>query len=322
MPWILTSRRFRLVASAIIVATTGSAAQADPITVQGYTVTDLGAGSPTFSTDSSGSPIVVASGGTTAYMFAPSVDSIFVGAPGQGVQTNIPLIDPAPTFSPDTNGNPANAFAYIQNAIVNANGIVAALEVTGVNGHWYAGDAYYVQQQADGSWNTPVRMFSGQTDLDGSAQVYHGSTQQLGISIVGINNLNQVLGFQQYGPNPWQSGPVVYNIETQTLVQLGNLNGNYLNVQPLAIAENGQLLLEGQPVATGGPDHTLLLTPDGVSPNPLTVAPEPPAWAVVSVAAAAVALRQHREYRRSQHVRRHRLDLTLRSIPDVRDSPI
>ena len=31
-----------------------AAAQADPITVQGYTVTDLGAGTPTFSTDANG----------------------------------------------------------------------------------------------------------------------------------------------------------------------------------------------------------------------------------------------------------------------------
>ncbi len=292
MPWICTSRFSRLVAAAFFVGTAYSTARADPITVQAYTVTDLGAGPPTFSTDASGNGLVIAPGGNTAYAFPQTVSS------SGGVLANIPLIDPAPTYSPDTYGNPANAFAYIQSAVMNANGIAAVLEVTGVNGHWYAGDAYYVQEKANGSWGAPVRMFSGLTDFDGSALPNHASAQQLGISIAGINNLNQVLGFAQYGPNSWQSGPFVYNINTQTSIQLGNLNGNYLNVQPIAIADNGQLLLQGESVATGGPDHTLLLTPDGVSPNPLTVAPEPAAWAVMALAAAAFALGQHRERRR------------------------
>ncbi len=301
MPWICTSRFSRLVAAAFCVGTAYAPAQADPITVQGYIVTDLGSGSPTFSNDGSGNGIVIAPAGNTAYAFPQGAGS---GVSG-GVLANIPLIDPAPTFSPDTYGNPANAFAYIQSAVMNANGIAAVLEVTGVNGHWYAGDAYYVQEKANGSWGAPVRMFSGPTDFDGSALPNQGSAQQLGISIAGINNLNQVLGFVQYGPNSWQSGPFVYNINTQTSTQLGNLNGNYLNVQPLAIADNGRLLLEGQPIATGGPDHTLLLTPDGTSPNPLTVAPEPASSAVMALAAAAFALRQ-RGQRRRAHAQRQR----------------
>jgi len=295
MPWISTSRLFRLVAAAFFVGAAYSTAQAGPIAVQGYTVTDLGAGSPTFSTAASGNRLVIAPDGNTAYAFPQTANSGLSG----GALASIPLIDPPPAYSPDTYGNPANAFAYIQSAAMNANGTTAVLEVTGVVGHWYAGDAYYVQQNANGSWGTPVRMFSGQIDVDGSANANHGSAQQLGISIAGINNLNQVLGFLQTGPNSWQSGPIVYNINTQRSIQLGNLNGNYLNVQPIAIADNGQLLLQGQPVATGGPDHTLLLTPDGGSPNPLTLAPEPATWAVMALAAAAFALHQHRERRRA-----------------------
>jgi len=291
---------FRLVAAAFFVGGLCSIAQADPITVQGYTVADLGVGSPTFSTDASGSRIVIAPDGRTAYAFPQTGNSNLSGGSSQGVLAKIPLIDPAPTYSPDTYGNPANAFAYIQSAVINANGIAAVVEVTGVNGHWYAGDAYYLLVKPNGSWGTPVRMFSGPTDFDGSAFPNRGSAQQLGISIAGINNLNQVLGFLQYGPNSWQSGPIVYNINTQTSIQLGNLNGNYLNVQPIAIADNGELLMQGEPVATGGPEHTLLLTPDGVSPNPLTVAPEPAAWAVMALAAAAFSLRQNRECRRAR----------------------
>jgi len=259
------------------------------MTVQGYTVTDLGTGSPTLSTNPSGGQVVIAPNGQIAYAFPQAASAESSVGP--------PLIDAAPTYSPDTNGNPANAFAYIQNFAMNASGLAAILEVTGVNGHWYASDAYYVQEKSDGSWGSPVRIFSGPTDFDGSAMRYHASAQQLGLSITGINNLNQVLGFLQTGPNSWQSGPFVYNINTHTSLQLGNLNGTYLNVQPIAIADNGALLLEGQPAASGGSDHALLLTPDGVSPDPLTVAPEPGGWAVMALAAAAFALQQHRQHR-------------------------
>jgi len=279
----------------VIGAACFETADAAPITVQGYTVTDLGAGSPTFSTDSSGNGVVVAPDGHTAYAFPQYAIPASSAGVGQGMLATLPLLDPPPTYSPDTYGNPSNAFAYIRSAFMNAKGVAAVLEVTGVTGHWYQGDAYYVRETANGTWGVPVRMFSGLTDFDGSALPSHVSTQQLGISVAGINNLNQVLGSIQTGPNSWQSGPFVYNINTRTSVQLGNLNGNYLNVQPIAIADNSSLVVEGQPFATGGPEHALLLTVDGGPPNPLTIAPEPAAWAVMLLAAAAFALRQHRQ---------------------------
>jgi hypothetical protein len=308
MPWIRTRTLGRLVASALFVGSVCVRAQADPILVQGYTLTDLGAGSPTFATDASGNEIVITPDGHTGYAFPQIGKTSFSGVSGQGVLAKIPLLDPPPTNSPDTYGNPANAFAYIQSAVMNAKGMAAVLEVTGVAGHWYQGDTYYVQENANGSWGTPVRIFSGPTDFDGSAQNSHASVQQLGISIAGINNLGQVLGFLQTGPQSWQSGPFVYNINTQTSVQLGNLNGNYLNVQPTAIADNRELLLQGQPVATGGPDHTLLLSPDGSPPTPFAITPEPSGWAVMALAAVAFAVRQHRQNRRSTRSRGKRAD--------------
>jgi hypothetical protein len=300
MRWIPTSRLIRLVAAAFCVGVACRAAHAAPILVQGYLVTDLGAGPPTFTTDASGNGIVIGPDGHTAYAFPQIGHSTYEGVSGQGVLAQIPLLDPPPTFSPDAYGVPANAFAYVQRAVMNASGMTAVLEVTGVAGHWYAGDTYYVQHNADGSWGTPARIFSGPTIVDGSTQNSLVSPQQLGVSLAGINNLNQVLGFLQYGSNPSQSGPFVYTVSTHTAVQFGNLNGNYLNVQPIAIADNGELILQGQPVATGGPDHTLLLTLDGGPPTPWTITPEPSAWAVMALAAAAFALRQCRERRRSR----------------------
>jgi hypothetical protein len=285
-----------LAATAFLIGAAGyGQVEAAPITVQGYTVTDLGAGSATISTDGSGNRIVIAPDGHTAYAFPHDEVPTSAGSVSQTMLAKIPLIDPPPTYSPDTYGNPSNAFAFIQSAFVNEKGVAAVLEVTGVNGHWYAGDAYYVQANPNGTWGAPVRIFSGLTDIDGSAMPHPVSPQQLGISIAGINNVNQVLGSLQTGPSSSQSGPFVDNIVTQTSTQLGNLNGNYLNVQPIAIADNGTLLLQGQPVATGGPDHALILTPDGIAPNPLTVAPEPAAWAVMLLAAAALVVHQSRE---------------------------
>jgi hypothetical protein len=233
----------------------------------------------------------------------------------QAVLPNLPRIDTPPTWSADTYGNPANAFAYIQTALLNANGIAAVVEVTGVNGHWYQGDAYYTQLSPGWSWSVPTRIFLGQTDLDGSALPYHAQSVQLGISIAGINSSNQVLGLSQPGPYSSQAGPFVYNINTQASIQLGNLDGNYLNLQPIAISDNGTLLLEGQPVA-GGADQTLLLAPEGVSPNPVTVAPEPGAWAVMSLAAAGFAFRRYQSRRRGFVAdRKTRLPTDYRRVP-------
>jgi hypothetical protein len=249
------------------------------------------------STDPGGGRIVAAPDGRTTFAFPQSSTVPFGGAPGQPALPNLPLIDAPPTYSPDTYGNRANAFAYVQTSVMNSNGIAAVVEVNGVNGHWCVGDAYYTQASAGWTWSAPVRIFQGFTDFDGAALPYHASAQQLGVSIAGINSLNQVLGFAQYGPNSSQEGPFVYKINSQTLLQLGDLNGNYLNVQPVAIADNGALLLEGQSAAAGGGDHALLLTPDGLSPSPLTVAPEPSAWMVLASAAAAFAIGQYRHRR-------------------------
>jgi hypothetical protein len=301
MPGTRTFSLARRIAVACIVTSCFTEAHAAPLTVQGYTVTDLGAGSPTLSTEASGLGIVVAPAGQSAFAFPQSSSPLWSGEAAQAAQTNLPLIDTPPTYSPDTYGKRENAFAYIQTSLLNANRMAAVVEVTGVNGHWYQGDAYYTQQSPGGSWSVPTRIFLGQTDLDGSALPYHAQSVQLGISIVGINDHNQVLGWSQPGPYSSQSGPFVYNINTRTSISLGNLDGNYLNVQPIAISDDGALMLEGQPVGAGGPDHTLLLTPDGVSPSSLTVAPEPGAWTVMSLAAAGLALREHQRRRRGRN---------------------
>jgi hypothetical protein len=63
----------------------------------------------------------------------------------------------------------------------------------------------------------------------------------------------------------------------------------------VAIDESGRILLEASPVA-GGPEQTLLLTPAGVSSDPLAVpAPEPGSFAVMAMAMAALAMKRKYE---------------------------
>ena len=95
----------RIHAITLIAVATCSNAQASSLTVQGYAVTDLGVGSPSFA-NTADRLVVVVPGGSTGYAFPQSA--------GAETSTGPPLIDPAPTFSPGTYGNAANAFAYIR----------------------------------------------------------------------------------------------------------------------------------------------------------------------------------------------------------------
>ena len=70
---------------------------------------------------------------------------------------NFPLIQSAPVGNPMTYGNPANAFSYVQSAVMNANGIVAAIDDAGVNGHYrYRARLISPSRMPNGSWGTPV----------------------------------------------------------------------------------------------------------------------------------------------------------------------
>ena len=59
-------RRWRRLETAVVIVTLGlvaMSAHADPITIPGYTVTDLGAGTPTLSTDANGTGVLNAPNG-------------------------------------------------------------------------------------------------------------------------------------------------------------------------------------------------------------------------------------------------------------------
>jgi hypothetical protein len=283
-----------------------SMARADPIAT--YTVTNLGSGPITLATSNggavpvdfsgrfygyyggsltsvtNGAAVVAVSNGQAPYAFTFTPDTPL--APNQGIMSGIPLGVPAPVNAGTTYGNPANAFSFVSAALMNSQGMVAALDLAGVNGHSGWGSVYTVQRNADGTWGWPATLWSASGYWNG------GLPTSAGASLVGINKLNQVLGTtgDQYG----NANTVVYDLTRNTLTGLSNLvdaaGTSYTNTKPYAIDDQGRILLQGIAFPSGA-EETLLLTPDGVSAEPLAVpAPEPSSLAVMVIAMAAFAL--------------------------------
>lgn len=282
------------VVTLLILGSVTSATNADPITLPGYTITDIGPGTPVFSADTTGNGILTASNGQS-YAFPQTPDTSFTT--GQATTASIPVSVTAPTSDPLTYGNPLNAYAYVQAALMNANGIVAANEAYGVSGHYGSDDAFVVQRNPDGTWGSPVYMWSENEQF---AQVASASV------ITSINNLNQVLGSMGNGLyNDTGTDVVLYSLKTHTLTDLtqllNTLGRTYSNFLPIALDDDGRILLSAEYFNPGvGYSPTrLLLTPDGVSSEPLPVpAPEPGTWAVAFVAIAAIATHRRRDRRR------------------------
>jgi hypothetical protein len=279
----------------ITVAVAGfgaGSAHADPLTIPGYTVTDLGPGTPTFSTDANGNGVLNAPDGQ---IFAFPQTPNMVLTPGQGVMANFPLSLSAPVGDTYTYGNPAFAFANVQSAVMNANGLVVATEYEGVTGHWAIGGAYAVQHNADGSWGSPVSLWSGNEQIDGYPPHFN--------VVTGVNNLNQVLGSMGTNGPDNLSDTVLYNVSTHTLIDLSVLmaaTNNFNIYAPIALDDDGRILVSAIAQRSSGyPLENLLLTPDGVPATPLEVpAPEPGTLAVMLLAIAGFAAHRVRERQR------------------------
>ncbi len=88
---------FHSVPLAALLSFVASTASADPITIPGYTVTDVGSGTSTFSTGASGNGILNAPNGQS-YAFQQPSGTILT--PGQGIAAGIPLLSPL-SYPPD-----------------------------------------------------------------------------------------------------------------------------------------------------------------------------------------------------------------------------
>jgi hypothetical protein len=287
----------------ILLSAIGATAQADPIS-SSYTITDLGTGTITamasngntlvvnpsenvanlLSTTANGGQFVAVSNGDIAYPFTLTPATPLT--PYHGTMTNFPLSVAAPVNDPNTFGNPNNAYSAVTSALMNSNGVVAALDSAGVSGHQGNETAYFVQRNPDGSWGSPVRVWTGAAQFPSG--LFAG-----GATIAGINNQNQIIGTMLASASSQQSNAVLYNITTHSLTNLSDLPilAGYTNITPLTIDDLGRILVQAWPLQFGDSTaQTLLLTPAGVSSDPLEVpAPEPGSFAVMALAIAAFA---------------------------------
>ncbi len=247
--------------------------QADPLTT--FTLTDLGTGMPTFATGANG-VVVIAGNGQAAYPFQQTQDTFPVAS--QLNSAHFPLLSPPPpAMAPVTNG----AGTYV------------AFDATGVDGHLGSAVAYYVKQNLDGGWGSPTAMWSSDVTSSGSP-----STGQA--HVTAVNRLSEVLGSGLYSSEVGASQafphPFLYNINTNSLIDINALPamtaGNWTNASPIALDDQGRILVEAGQSPSGKP-HLLLLAPQGVSSDPLAVpAPEPGPLALAMITLAALALRR------------------------------
>jgi hypothetical protein len=270
-------------------------AHADPITIPGYTVTDLGPTAPTFATDSNGNGVLNATNGQI-YAFPQTANTVLASGPGN--ISHLPLPISAPINDPNTYGNPAYAFAYVQSAVMNANGVVAAIEASGVTGHYAIVTAFVVQHNSNGSWSSPIELWQG------SEQFFSVPPAHSGILLVGINNLNQILGFRSFG-GPMSADTALYNVDSHSLTDLSAQlsTAGFSNVQPLALDDDGRILVNAtsfSPMLNFLTTDNLLLTPDGLTSAPLEVpAPEPGTLAIGLLAIAGFVAHRLRERHRA-----------------------
>jgi hypothetical protein len=270
-----------------------SAAKGDPITIPCYTVTDLGAGTPTFSTDASGNGVLNAPSGQT-YAFPQTPNTSLT--PGQGIMANFPLQDQSPTSS--------NLFdsSEVTRAIMNSNGVVAATLVSGYggiqNGDISEGteSEFLVQRNPNGTWGQQTLAYQSAEPT---------STGPTGFQVVGLSNTNQIL-IQNGNLSQGLSQALVYNLNTNTLIDLASLlrsaNLTYYGFTSVAIDDAGRILLQAQVTLNGSdpnPFTNLLLTPDGLAAGPLEVAaPEPGTLGIMLMAVTGFAAHRFRERRR------------------------
>jgi hypothetical protein len=281
----LSKRSLSFVSLALLFAASTPPAQADPITIPGYTVTDLGAGTPTFSTGSGGNGFLTAPGGQM-YAFQQTPDTTLM--PRQGILANLPQLQQPPP------GATFTTFSSVNSATMNASGMVLATNVDGTFGHEYTTTLFAIQHNADGTLGPALALYTGGGQFD-MGNIGSGVSAMLSAS-------NQVLIQDKTIEND-NINLLLYNINTQTLTNISSLllNLHYLQFEPTAIDDLGRIVLTaekndgtGQLLATN-----LLLTPDGMSASPLEApVPEPGALAVMLVAAAGFAIHRIRERRR------------------------
>jgi len=273
-----------------------SAAQADAI-APSYTVTDLGTAAGMLNANTANATVVATNGQSYAFpqTFAPtSIDRT----------ANFPLADPAPT---GFYGIPGQGYSFVQGPVyLYPNGIAIATNEYGFQANaggsesWQSADVYYAQRNPDGSWGQPHVLVSAERNYGSGAGYWSNVSATLSKSGAVLENTQMIPGTQAIA-----NDVSVYNISTHTPTDLSKLpvivNNGYSNLLAPQIDDNGDVLVTAYHQSQTGQLTTnlLLLTPSGVTSDPLPMAaPEPGAWVVMALAMAGFAAHRIRERRR------------------------
>jgi hypothetical protein len=288
--------RSRLLAASFLLMAAVSTARGDAISST-YTVTDLGSASA-LSRNPIGDGIVTSIDGQTAYAFPQTFAGTSIPTPA-----NFPLLDPVPT-GPDGTG-----YSFASGVTQYPSGIAIAYNQVGFNnsstqsGSWQGADLYYVQRNPDGSWGQPIGLMSS-TKNNGAPTGYQPNVSaELSKSGYILESTHQVSGTQV------GNGAAVYNIYTNAYTNLSTLpalaSSGYTNFLAAGIDDAGRVLVWATRnfpnQNTLASQELLLLSPPGVSPDPIPAAtPEPSAWMVMALAMAGFATLKVRQRRRRE----------------------
>lgn len=273
----LSARSCHVAVAAGLLALAVPAVRADPLPA--YTATDLGAGPTSFGSDSTGSRIVVAADGRSAYAF-----------PNNGVPvayptgfTLPPVPNPAPVWSPMTYGNPKNAFSTWEHTLLTTHGVFIGTDVVGVSGHSAsAGTGVYAGTLQPGGTVGPLHLLWSSPN---NHELYHAPTAWA----IAVNPGETVLGAGTDDRGMSQTY-LVYDLKSGVKTDLSQVVPGWHVDQALALDDRGRILVTAESSATGWQQHSYLLSPAGVPADPVPV-PEPSTLAVIGLGLVAVALR-------------------------------
>lgn len=282
-----------LLAIGFAMASTRSA-QADPIVdtqpaIAGYNLIDLGPGNPTFST-LNGTQVVIGSNGL-AYAYQPS-----------------PALTPANTQQLTASGFPITQWGYAPpaqwgdnssgyiNPLTNGEGyVVFQRQFLETSYHLGGGDLYEVKQNLDGSWASPIQLWS----TTGSNVMSAPPDSQA----VAVNRLGEVLGLgQSIDPKQLQDA-LLYLPKLNKYVDLYSVSSaadTWRVLAPVGLDEQGRVLLGGysstallRGSSTAGIQDSLLLVPPDVSSDPIAIpAPEPGSLALAALIIVGLVARR------------------------------
>jgi hypothetical protein len=269
--------------SSLLLILAASVAHSDAIQPT-YTVTDLGmrASQPVSNPGANG--VVIAADGKAAYAFPQTVTGTSLSYP-------YPAGFPVPEAAPPTYGSSYPNSGSAMNVATYPNGLTVAIDAVVQNDggtSWQRYDPYYVQRNPDGSWGQPVLLAQGNSHYGsptGGSPGVQFWVDKSGDVLIGVQN----------DFSPLQSTYTLYNVNTKSSTDISSLpvlaNNGFSNLHVLAMDDSGRILAwASRQTSNGFLTDNLLLTPPGVSSDPIAMnAPEPGSLAVMALAAAAYA---------------------------------